>query len=240
MPVTTSNHDDALKQKIIERLRKLFAVANCAAATEAEVESAMNLARKIMEANDLEEHEVLVHDEDAREAAYDSIVDEAPIKRKTCYTFDRHIGMACAYTCGCSMYFTNDRDDGCIHFYGLPVDVAVATALFRELLEVAKTMARVRYGDEWSRTHHVYCDGFGSHLRHRAYDAKQQAEAQACTTTAIVLCKDQIVKRWAQNKLGLRTTRKSTHHYGCNTGAFHAGWSDGANVDLGAKNRITA
>lgn len=239
MSESTQNQD---KTKVLERIRKLFATASSGSgATEAEVETALRLAKKIMEANDLEEHEVLSHadaaGDRARQTAYDSIVDEKPIKRSTIHQFDRDTACCASLIAGCSYYIAVGRG---IRFYGLPVDVAVASALYRELINTMQTMAKVRYGETWCRNpHHHYCDGFALTLRRRAQEM-HAAKSENVTSTAIVLCKDALLKRYGNEKLGLITGRPRKAYSSAKNNSFFTGMTDGKSVDIGANNRLGA
>ena len=75
--------DTSRRDKILGKIRKLLAVANNGSATEAEVESYMAAARKLMDEHNIDEAEAL-SSAAGKKTAYDSMCDHAAVTRINC------------------------------------------------------------------------------------------------------------------------------------------------------------
>lgn len=232
---------EAAKTRIIERIKKLMAVANNGAATEAEVESYARMARKLIEEHNISEHEVLTKSEDARASAYDSIKEEDFLSMaRLVELHDKRMAAVAATICDCELYFRTEKNwqgkqvRETLVFYGLPTDLAVCRVFFAEIRATIKAMATVKYGSKWGTLHREYAVGFTSTLLRRSQELKRNA-AQGY---GIVLAKDALLTKWAANKLSLRSVKsKATKDYS-RSSAYHQGRQDGNKFDLGVDRRI--
>jgi hypothetical protein len=237
---------DDSKERILRRIRKLVKFANDGAASEAEVESYMASARRLMDEHNVEEHEALASDDDsARQTAYDSIRDEVAAEAaREFYRWEYSVAACAGYVCDCGVYWRKTRTVPGVfqgkeetHFYGLPTDVAVCKEFFMELRASLRVLARVRYGKGWTTQHRHYCEGFAARIQHRARAYKDQV-GQRTAGTAIILAKDTLLRRYAADKLGINGTKRVGAGQR-QSSAKSQGWSDGGNYDLGVTDRLT-
>jgi hypothetical protein len=243
------NISEEKKQEALERIRKLIKVSQGEGATEAEVELYMAKARKMMDEMNISEKEAFSQPSGQQEA-YDSIKEEVAFSRGGgLEVFFKYLARAVCNVCD-TKYYLSERwmknpsprksDSGthhmrqCIILYGLPRDVAVADELLKELIATVGTMARMRYGKGWNKSHMDYSRGFSTRLIERSEQTKQES-SETCGTTAIVLVKDGLLKRWATEKLNL-VPGKASRVKISDGGAYLSGKSDANKVSLGTNN----
>jgi hypothetical protein len=208
------------KERIISKVRKMMDRAKDPNAPEGEVEASLNMVRKFMEQFNLEDAEVFSSPEKERQA-YDNLVNATAMDRPRGGFFDsdKKIAHAVTYVCGVKHYFKTSMgewDDKkrefkyreALIFYGFPRDVAVATALYHELWASWTAMARYKCGKGWGAKHNAYGAGFSDRVWSRAYAMKRETEAAAAGSVeasagAIVLSKEPMLRRYAEEKLGL-------------------------------------
>lgn len=241
------------KEQVIEQIRKLMNYARDGSASEGEVENALGHAKRLMSKFDVEEHEILPKSESAQKAAYESIIElDAYDRAGGINPWDRSLLNALCQMFDTRMYtqsrYYRRNPDGTIGeefrdrhgkwqdrefavVYGLPRDVEVTIALYRELLPTMRTMLRFRYPRDWRKLEGSYCEGFVDRIYTRAREAKSYAKHSE--TTAIVLVKDQLVARYAEEKLNLRSRRGGGGRREIDGGAYAAGSTDGSRVSLG-------
>jgi hypothetical protein len=241
----------AVRDKAVERIRKLMAVSSGAGATEAEIETYLAAARKLMDKFAVEESE-LNRNEDTRQAAYESmVIFEAYARAGGISPWDNWLAYVPDAICDVGHYTSkkwraNKRGKFCEHevliFYGLPRDCEVAKAMYQELLATMRAMARFRLGKDWMKLEQDYCTGFTTRLTTRARELKRSSSspenAEGSGSTAIVLLKDQLLKR-KREELGLVARKGRSSSRSINEGAYSAGAEDGGNVSLGT-NQIGA
>lgn len=238
-------------EAVLRRIASLMAKTRDAGATPEETNSAMRVAKKLMDQYNVQEHQVLAA-KDARadvaaKAAYDSITEIVVYQRKGMNQWDKQLCRVVNAVCGTKTYFTQKwGKDGrgkdafldTMMMYGFPVDLEVSKALFHELLATMRAMLRVRYGKDALRYEASYCLGFVTDAIYKAQNMKiASAEYQVDeNTTAIVLQKDKIVERWAADKLSLGPARGRATKVR-NAAAYDAGRRDGSNLELPAHGR---
>lgn len=216
-------------QEIIERIQKLLRhAAGEGHHSEQEVESAMRLARKLMEKHNIEEAEVYAHrPEDVRV--------EGAIAYEVNYSLnyqDRILATVCEVLFDVRGLI---HGRGTIRFYGVPRDVAVACATYRELQTTMRALARLRYGSRWYKPHRDYCVGFVGRLHERAKEIVRSSKTEA-GTTAIVLVKNTIVDKWMAEHFASARAAKSQYRVQ-HGGAYDAGKRDAESVQLGSEDR---
>lgn len=93
-------------QAVIDRIRKLLQHASAEGHhSEGEVESALNLARKLMEKHNIEEGAVLASQETARQSAYDTVKEEDVVSRVGAVpTWLKNIARATCNICDTNWY----------------------------------------------------------------------------------------------------------------------------------------
>lgn len=212
--MSDSNHD-----VIINRIRKILERSKDPNAPEGEVETALAMAEKLMQKYNIDEHQVLLSSDAARRTAYETITEAMAYQRANKIDqWDMTLAWVCNCVCGTKFflrhpYATNTRGKvgpvEQIHFYGFPRDVAVAQALFMELLATMRAMARLRLGRNMDKAdERSYCTGFSSRLHSRANQIKKDrdeapAGSEEATAGAIVLAKDTLLERYAEEKHGI-------------------------------------
>lgn len=204
------------RDKIISRVKKLlsFTAAN---ATEAEVENAMTLARRLIEEYDLE-------DEDLRpDAHHDPTVYEYELKTP-CHN-SRHLIDVLATMCDCQAFYHRERR--CMVLVGLDRDCTVVRELYHILLPAIRALASIRVGPGWGVQHTSYFVGVNARLRERVNELKQAAAGR---TTAIVLRKDTLVKAYLDSKYVL--TSSSGPKRGLMDEYTRRGYADGGSLPL--------
>lgn len=244
--------DQAERERMVERIRKLMLHKD--GATEAEINNYLRHARKLMDQFDITEHEVLVSEkpEAARNAAYESILEEEVYSRAGSIDhYDRDLARAVTRLCDCSYYTTsrlakdehgnfkrgrtgNLQERDVLIFFGLPRDVEVAKHMYKELLVTMRAMGRFRLGG-YTKEFPSYCMGFASMVAIRVGDLKHEKAKETSkasnTSTAIVLVKTDLVKRYKTEKLQLVPRR--SRNVNVDGAIFATGQSDGAKVSLG-------
>lgn len=250
------------RERAVERIRKLLNHAKGPGEriSETEVEVYLKHARKLMDEFNIDEQEAMQSDK-GQQDAYASIREEKVYGRAgRLDEFMIRLAHVIKHICDVGFFLQKDvdekwkvkhpNDNGVrygrrklkfvglrqwVVFYGLPQDLAVGAELYKELLTAMRIMCRVRYGEARPPEYKAYCLGFADRLINRAIEAKKVSTNEA-GTTAIVLVKDGLVKRWAENNLNLRgrKTRGSTIGEG-----YGEGYDDGANVSLDT-NQITS
>lgn len=229
------------RERIVERIKKLLAHANDNGErmSEAEVESYVRMAQKLMREHEVEEDEVLRREPHRHQAAYESIVQvDAYFRDSTMPAYAEHLMLVCEVVCGVKSLkrrqWTATPRGGAwrktLVFYGLPRDCEVAVALYRELLTSMRVMARVRFGQKHGAMHRSYCSGFVARLDEKARDLR----SEPVTGTAIVLVKDGLLRRYGE-ALGLKAAPKNRQQI--DDAAYWRGHADAADVSLGDEDR---
>lgn len=246
---------------------KLAGLSDHQAASEADVEKYIAMAKKLIQEHNHVKHQGLINDKNAQQTAYDSVVKEwTGFERKgDLDPFDRLLINVVCDICEVRAFInstaTSKRDPEApmgkakfdkkkktwlpclgtyyhsVWFYGLPTDVAVAHEFFKELRVAVRTLARVRLGQKWTRSHTDYAFGFANTLCIRSAKFKRETSPGA-NCTAIVLAKDNILDRWQRDKLNLGEG-KACNFQMKDLDAYYKGAEDGRNYDLGTENRLT-
>lgn len=182
---------------IKERVRKLMAVANDGNAPEAEIDSAMRLAAKLLDQHHIDASEIGQEgkDEDLKMGRTFATSQASKFS-----TWEGVLGHAICKLFGCVQhYLSNDkapiRANGFIQvdkdgspkygkklcFYGPAVESAEAASLFQEWSASIATMGVARWGGCFRGDGGAYCYGFATALRNKAYQIdkdRQQIQAR--------------------------------------------------------------
>lgn len=225
------------RERIIQKLKNLFQRTAENGASEAEVETAMKVAHKMMEAHAIEMSELL--DSQKRSLGMEDIVEQCV---RTHCKIDRWEKMMAS--CVCQMTDTKcymmqesqwdpekkkDKKVFKVVYYGETMDVQAAFCLYVELLIVFKTMARHRLGKAWTQAHYHYMEGFGNGMLSKFAEQKREMEqARQSSATGMIRHKSGLIRQYAETKLRLRTsTMKAPKKQGDNAGAYSSGYYDG-------------
>lgn len=218
-----------IRNKVLDRARKLYALAQDGAATQGEVTNAMAALKRLMDAHDVNEAEIAdaVREPDAAISQR-----ESNLKDKGWGIWREYLAGGVAAVCNCRVCYRRYDTGKKAVFYGFESCVAVATELFALLVETVKTMARATYGPGWRTSHQSYAAGFGLGVRAQADALRQEREREAKGSTALVLIKkDELVTTWASEHLSLRKARRHSPQF--NADAVNKGLADGRRVSVG-------
>tara|TARA_R110000824_G_scaffold172434_1_gene350339 strand:+ start:54395 stop:55183 length:789 start_codon:yes stop_codon:yes gene_type:complete len=173
------------------------------AASEAEIETALRLAKKMMERHHLSEDDLVDSPEDQVRAAQDAEKTDfaSPVGKKiyrwekSLSTFVRDLvgGIGC-YTARHQTAKTpagfpirdedgNEIRTGAIHFYGITEDVYAACEIYSELRTAIVALARIRYGSVFKGSGGLYAEGFVAGLRSKLETEEDQAKIEAVETS---------------------------------------------------------
>lgn len=227
------------RERVIEQIRKCLNLAGNNP-SEAEVQAALAMAKKLMDKHDIDEAEVNVKATADQNAVNVNEVDG--VRRKgNVEKMDQLIAMACATLCSCKVILLRDGSMAICRFIGFPRDIAVAQALSEQLRIVMRTMARFKYGKKWGNEHTSYSVGFAAKLLKRATEQQEARRAAPVEVTgAIVLAKDHAIarfhalhytpRRMPTKKDGTERASRALSRF--NDAAYKAGWNDGETIDL--------
>lgn len=197
-----------IDQKILERVKKLFTLANNDGAFSGEAAAAMKMARKLMDQYNIDEQQVLLTDAGQR-TFRDEIVEADTFRRAgSIEAFDASLAWVCVYICDVQFYLihrwgkSNRGKVGkqqWLVFYGHKKDVAIAQALYKELNISMRVLARHHYGDNIKAVK-SFLHGFVHTLIQRAEEEKKVTQAGGSPAGAIVLRKESILEDWFHEK----------------------------------------
>lgn len=227
--------------RIIDRITKMLRLSKDEAASEGEVENALRFARQLMDKYNIEEQSIILEETIAETAK--RIVDELVHTRRHFRPYYASLIQTVCAICDVRYYFdrnvyAKDKKTGepdylkqltACHLYGQKHDVAVATALFKELCVTMRTMAYHHYGHTWMKEHANYCKGFSRRLYSRSLEFKRESQNDP-NCTALVIRKDEALEEFAKG-LGLVPSRRRSTSIS-DWGAYTQGDSDGKHVSL--------
>jgi hypothetical protein len=224
------------RESIIEKIRNLMQRTDQTGCSEAEVEAAMKIARKMMDTHQVEMADLM----EAQKRSYtlDDIVEQVVRTHCKLDRWEKSMMSCVTILTDTKCYMTYDHkynEKGKwtkvykVVYYGEREDVAAAHALYVELLIVFKSMARHRLGQKWTQAHYHYMEGFGNGMLTVFHEERRQAAVQRTETcTGMIRHKSQLIATYAENKLKLKTAiSKGVKKTGENSTAFSQGHADG-------------
>lgn len=213
------------RDAVLERIRKMLALANDGAASVGEIENAVKMARELMTKYGVEEGDLNTHDPSSK------ISEEIAAKRCGWSGWEQRLVSAVEQICDVRGFFrkySRHRTDIC--FLGFPADVAVACELFPALLVSIKACARmtITEGTGWHFRHRSFAEGFVKGLFEQATRMKRQA----VQTHAIILRKDLAIDKWINENMDLRQKRTGPSGHAHDPDAYEKGRAMGNKVEL--------
>lgn len=208
---------------ILNKVRKMMNLAHGEGASEGEIENALRMARKLMTEYGITEEQLNVNVENTTE-----ITDEIGAQRCGFQQWEQSLAGVIGNICDVGTYRKRRPSMMDICFYGFKHDVAVAREVYATMLVSVKLLARMRCGKGWTSSHRSYADGFVAGLQAKAYDMKRQATQE----NAIILRKDIIVSKWAQEHLNLRVKKARAIKKAMDFTAYDKGRSDGYSANV--------
>lgn len=231
------------KQKIIDKIEKLMRKTREAGASEAESETAIRAARKLMDEYNVELAEVMAAADSAAKdpLSVDNVVEQVCRENNTAVTFERLLMWVVCFVCDCKWYKQKEIKSGPFKrkrqlvLYGFERDVVAARALWIELSITVKAMARAHLGKGWSSKHLQYANGFAYGLYDKAKAMKDERERKPVETSdctaLIVRKKEDALTTYGEEKLQLAKGRSHMRPVDSN---FALGNSHGRQHDLKA------
>lgn len=223
------------REQIIDRIEKIMRKTRENGCTEAEVEAAARMARKLMDEHNVELAEVLAKEE--RSLGAEDIVEEVARKTNTGVNHEVTLINVVSDLCDVKGYMRHyDRLDSRkieVVFVGLPVDIAAAKMLYLELVIACRALARGNVGPGWSKKHYWYCHGFVLGLAQKIRDDKLRAKSKNAGT-ALVVVKDQLITEHMAKKHLITRKARSLDGERANSREFRQGVRDGREYDARA------
>jgi len=219
------------KEKVVDKLRKLFALANDRGATEAEAQSAMAKAQELLAAHKLSMSDVEVQTEKTGHEA-------VKIGKRPWQGF---VYWAAAQICFCDVF----QNRGSIIIVGKPSDIIATKCLAEYLVSNGERMAKsVCSGNEEAfggrGSFHAFKVGYAHRIHERAIAlvAKAKANKMRDESTGNELILHPLYARaeadnaaYLRDK-GVRVRTKTSSSRISNGGAYHAGREAGNSVSL--------
>lgn len=222
------------RESLLQRIRACFNLGSERAnTTEAEMATAVAMAKKLMAEHNLSEAEVMVTQP---EGAAGPIVEEAVAETYSKPApYEGYLAVAVGY-----LFDVHPLQVGkVIKFFGLPSDLELAVEVFRILREEINKMAKTAADENGytPRENFHYRSGIAVTLMKRC---KEQAagltDEQQEKCRGLVVVKDQLIKRHIAEKVG-RIAPGRTRQAG--TEAFAQGRQDGHQVSLNFRKSLT-
>lgn len=260
------SQDQDKVDKARDTIRKLLNVAKNDAATEGEINNALNSARALMKRYHLNEEDVSENEDDLKRKIRNAEKGQVFVSIKSkLYGWEGDLAYFCAqFVGGVGAYASHNKKPARDHrgfvmfdewgepyegkqicFYGICEDSAMAAELFHELRLLIMSMARLKFGSCYKGHGGKYSEGFVSGLKERI---KQQALLEQRTATptglifigkrdALIEYKAEEAKKFIEQKFP--RMGKWAGAYGA-TGsheAFVEGKNDGRKADVEAAKR---
>jgi hypothetical protein len=228
------------RDSILSKLEALMKRTRENGASEAEVESAMAVARKLMDQHNIAMEEILLKEQQGGAQTIDVVEQDVRTSAKK-DRFEHYLMHAASDICDVKWYWKTFKLGGgrkqiTLVFYGMKHDVLAAKLLFLELLVTVRAMARVKVGKGWTQRHYYYCDGFTAGLMQKAAQLKAQSQQAATSSTALILCKDQAIAKYADEVLKAKTAKtRGIDKSRLSSEEFQEGYRDGCDYDLNPK-----
>lgn|SRR3990167_3905755 len=255
---------DTQKEKIVGRIKALLSKTGDNGASDAESQTAMNIAASLMEKHHLTEEDL------AHEPADDySKVDQANFNEQrsfvgsVSFAWENYLASFVSEFVGCPSYydkvkrpvrkngfvqFKNDEPlyGASMVFYGIPEDAAIACEIYDELRMLIASMAVGRFGKVYRGDGAAYSEGFVSGLRTKLKESKNLEMQTATTSTSMILIhrradlvkyKEKKATEWLEKTKGWKLSKGYCAGSGASRRARGEGYVDGQNTDVTATRR---
>jgi hypothetical protein len=235
--MTTAQHS------VLEKVRKLFALAEGAGGNENEMELAASRARELMVTYNIEMADIAKKEGKEDQAIKIVGVCSEAWKRKnrSMNSFEKILVWGVGALTETAPMLHRNRYGLCqIRFYGDEPDASLAADVFASILKGMHKKVRSVYGSRWTSTHRSYCDGYCARIAQRCKNQPNLSRPQLQTFALIVRRKKDAIgehfKKQGLNpegKKSKRGTRRTMDHM-----AYDAGWTDGGAVNINQKGTI--
>lgn len=240
-----TNLDPKRKQEIIEKIRACFARADVKrSGWEAEAETSMRMAKRLMADYNLSQAEVELGDMDKdNNAVSPDIVEEGGLDHyKNLENYEIMLTHVCEYLFNVKPIIKNGwnkhtgKTGRYLVFIGFATDVALAKEVYSILrADVNALHAALGVGCS-AADKYQYRMGVATTLAHRAKEmAAGLSPEQEEKCRALVVVKDQQIDKWMQKEYpNLRSTRARTRY----SDAYMQGRKDGQKVSMDFRNKL--
>src|SRR3990167_6532213 len=247
------------KEKIVGRIKALLSKTGDNGASDAEAQTAMNIAASLMEKHHLTEEDI-----DHEPADDYSKVDPSTFNEQrsfcgsTIFAWENFLATFVTSFVGCPSYtdktkrpvrknglvkFENDEPlyGASIVFYGVPEDAAIAVEIYDELRMLIASMAVGRWGTIYRGNGAAYAEGFVSGLYTKLEISKNLEMQTAQTSTSLTLIhrradliqyKADKAKVWLEKSKGWKLQKGSVNGSSASKLARREGYVDGQNTDV--------
>lgn len=236
----------ASREQILEKLKNLLQRTTANGASEAEVETAMKIARKLMDQHQIEQSELL----DVAKPGQLEIVERQSVPAAKLDVWMRGVASCVAKITNTRWYSREDyarKPNGelkttpkgkfskviSVWFYGTSTEVDCAIQLYSEYLTVFRTMATIKMGG-WKQECYHYMQGFGAGILSKLNEqAEEEAKKHQNNTTSMILSRDREMHEFAANKGLVARRQKSLRKTNETSAAYGQGRSDGREYGTG-------
>lgn len=246
------------QERIASKVRKLLAISEDDAASNAEIQNAMNHAQRLMDSHHLTEED-LAHepDDDYRK------VDEAEFDQARAFVggrafyWEKILATFVSHFVGVPVYYDSEKrpirkrsgftPNGkakygrSFVFYGVADDAAIAAETYDELRTLIATMAIGKWSTVYKGDGAAYAEGFVSGLLSQLQEAKRIEQSSGGNALILAVRRNDIIKyktdkakEWLESEKGV-VVGASRKGGGTKSGArlaFREGQSDGASTDV--------
>ena len=254
------------KDKIIDRVKKLLAISNDDGASEAEIETVMNIAMKLMGEHHLTEED-LAHEpvDDYTKVDASNFEQVRSFVGKKIYGWESSLSMFVSKFVGVPVYedariqlarkngiclfdeWDEPRYGKSFVFYGVSEDARLASDVYDETRRLIATMAVAKYGKVYIGDGAMYSQGFVSGLYSQVNKAAKRLE-QTSNSRALILLhrrndliqyKEDKARDWLHKSKGIKL-QKGSGRWGSDNGswsAYQEGQSDGQRANVDGTRR---
>ncbi len=229
----TDTNSNAAQEKIIDRVKKMMALANCAGATEGERDNALRMAYNLLAKHNLTMSEVDAHNttpEENRESQKATFV---------VYPWARQIAGLVGSLFFCNYYFmrSGSGKQATHVFIGKASNAATAQYMSEFVVKsVCREAARL-YGSAISPEARCFAIGVVRKLQERIREIKDSLNKESVVGTALALINLDKAEREANSlwlaEQGIKLRTSASHQKGVtDSDAYHAGKDFGSRVSL--------
>jgi hypothetical protein len=218
------------KETILEKVRKLLALANDAGASEGEIENALMFAQKLMMKHSIEQSEVemCVNDVNYTDVPNPWVYGESK-------SFAGSLLNIIAKSNACRMIIRGSGDSKYYTLVGFKEDREVTLASFEQTLASVRVLGKKRFKESDKKASFVkfyisYLAGFNLGLYLKLEENKKVVfaiAAEAMTYDLMIVKKDALLADFIADEFG-RLGKTKSRNVNLNMGAFNSGKSDGS------------
>lgn len=221
--------DEQEKKKIIDRIRKILAVAN-GTTYEGEANTAMSMAQNYMKTYGLSMNEVEIG-----EALDEQIVHEDVDRKQTPKTWERMLAQAIGIVTDCKAINNYKSKGSVMSFLGYKTDVDFAKLLFIMLRNASRSTAHKLFPED-SKLRNSFYLGLAYRLIERAQAEKQKDTVESKGYGLIVQEKSNRIEIYAQEKMNLKKSPIKSSKI--NVNAYDRGKQHANSIDLMNREKV--